>query len=436
VIDSKVSGLPISPGPTDDTVLTPQLCAEGRKRAQPVIDWLLEMRLKQTPIPLLFDGFLRQLNNAGLPVDRSTLHLPQLHPQLRARTVMWEIDTEGAVEIPRTHGIEQTEFFLKSPVKLIFDGAPAIRRRIGRAGCPLDFPITEEIHAAGFSDYTARPLPFSTGQINVLTLASKRPEGFSDSDIATVEAARPLFSLLLELRHAYRTSETLMETYLGTRSARRVLTGTIKRGDVEPINAVLWTSDLRDFTALSEALPMAEVVALLDDYFECMAQAITAKGGEILKFVGDAVLAIFPIEERHAGDPCGACGASMEAARAAIAGMATRRAERRALGKAEFDCGIALHVGDVMYGNIGAAERLDFTVVGPAVNLVSRMEALNRELHTPLVFSAAYAAQWNGRSRSLGFHQLKGIAEPQEVFTLAEDAEIQPAAPTEPKTID
>jgi adenylate cyclase len=408
------------PAATEDSDLTPALRAQGRERAQPVIDWLLAMRLRQSRITLLFDGFLRQLTAVGVAVDRSTLHLPQLHPQLRARTVLWEAEAGGAMEIPRAHGIEQSDLFLKSPVKLIFEGAPAIRRRLARADCPLDFPITEEISAQGFTDYTARPLPFSTRQINTLTLASKRPEGFSDLDIATVESAMPLFGLLLELRNAYRTGATLMETYLGARSGHKVLAGTIKRGDVERINAVLWTSDLRDFTGLSTALPMEAVIELLDGYFEAMAEGIEAQGGEILKFIGDAILAIFPIAEKHAGDPCAACAASMTAAVAALGNAKRLSAEREAAGKAPFRCGIALHVGDVMYGNIGAAGRLDFTVVGPAVNLVSRIEALNAELAVPLVFSADFAAHWGGASRSLGRHALKGIVEPQEVFTLTE----------------
>jgi len=414
--------VPSTPGAAEDSHLTPQLRAQGRERAQPVIDWLLAMRLRQNRITLLLDGFVRQLNSIGVPIDRSTLHLPQLHPQLRARTVLWDAQAGGAMEIPRVHGIEDTDLFLKSPVRLILGGEPPIRRRLARPDCPLDFPITEEIKAQGYTDYTARPLPFSTRQINTLTLASKHREGFSDLDIATVEATVPLFGLLLELRNAYRTSQTLMETYLGQRSGHRVLAGTIKRGDVERINAVLWTSDMRDFTGLSTALPMAAVIELLDDYFEAMAEGINAQGGEILKFIGDAILAVFPIEEKHGGDACKACAASMAAARAALKRARQVSAEREAAGKQPFRCGIALHVGDVMYGNIGAADRLDFTVIGPAVNLVSRIEALNHQLEVPLVFSADFAAHWGGAARSLGRHELKGFAAPQEVFTLDKKA--------------
>lgn len=410
------------PGAAEEAPLTPALRTRGRERAQPVIDWLLAMRLRQNRITLLFDGFLRQLNNVGLPIDRSTLHLPQLHPQIRARTVLWEAEAGGAMEIPRVHGVEQSDLFLKSPVRLIFEGAPPIRRRLAWPDCPLDFPITEELKRAGYTDYAARPLPFSTRYINTLTLASKRAEGFNDLDVATVEAAMPLFGVLLELRNVYRTAGTLMETYLGARSGRRVLAGTIQRGHVERINAVLWISDMRDFTGLSTALPMTAVIELLDEYFEAMSEPIEAQGGEILKFIGDAVLAVFPIEEKHEGDVGQACRASMTAARAALANVERLSARRTAADKQPFRCGIALHVGDVMYGNIGAAGRLDFTVVGPAVNLVSRIEALNNRLDLPLVFSADYAAHWGGAARSLGRHDLKGFATPQEVFTLAREA--------------
>jgi adenylate cyclase len=409
-----------APGATDDSVLTPALLAEGRQRAQPVIGWLLSVRLMQQRSTLLFDGFLRQLKAVGVPVERSTLHLPQLHPQLRARTLLWEAEAGGAMEIPRVHGIEQSDFFLKSPVHPIFEGGPPIRRRLALPGCPLDFPITEEVAAQGFTDYTARPLPFSTRQINTLTLASRQPQGFSDLDIATVESAMPLFGLLMELRNAYRTSRTLMETYVGTRSGPRVLAGTIQRGNVERINAVLWTCDLRDFTELSTRLPMEEVIDLLNAYFEAMARPIDANGGEILKFIGDAILAVFPISEGRGGGSCGACAASMAAAREALAAAQSLADERRAAGKAAFRCGIALHVGDVMYGNIGAAGRLDFTVIGPAVNLVSRIEGLSRGLDLPLVFSADFAARWGGPARSLGRHSLKGLADLQEVFTPAD----------------
>src|SRR3546814_5881701 len=157
---------PLAAGATEDAPLTPALRTQGLERAQPVIDWLLMMRLGQHRITLLFDGLLRQWNGVGLPIDRPTPSLPQLHPQLRARTVLWEAQAGGAMEIPRAHGVEDSDLFLKSPVRLILEGGPPLRRRLARADCPLDFPITQEIKPQGYTDYTARPLPFSTRQIN------------------------------------------------------------------------------------------------------------------------------------------------------------------------------------------------------------------------------------------------------------------------------
>ncbi|NIA67561.1 adenylate/guanylate cyclase domain-containing protein [Pelagibius litoralis] len=403
---------------TQDVTAAPELRRQARSRAQPVIDWLTDMGLRRSRITTLHDGFLRQLTNIGIPVDRSTLHLPQLHPQLRAVTVLWEAEAGGAMEIPRAHGIEQTDFFLASPVHLVHQGGPLIRRRLERADCPLDFPIVKDLKEGGYSDYTARPMPFSNKQINTVTLASKQDGGFSDLDIATVDACLPAFSTVLELRNVYRTARNLLQTYIGPRSSDRVLSGTVQRGEVERINAVLWTCDLRDFTSLSDTLPMEEVILLLDDYFEIMAQPIAANGGEILKFIGDAILAIFPIEEQQEGDACRACEAAMQAAQSALNAAMAVQPQRRAESKPEFRCGVALHVGDVMYGNVGAVDRLDFTVIGPAVNLVCRIEDLNRGLEMPLVYSADFARLWAGESRSLGFHDLKGVREAKEVFTL------------------
>ena len=201
-------------------------------------------------------------------------------------------------------------------------------------------------------------------------------------------------------------------------TSERIFSGAIKRGDGERIYAVLWYSDLRGFTALSETAPLDEVIVLLDDYFDAIAQPVVERGGEILKFIGDAMLAIFLCETKE-GAVCDACDAALDAAEAAIAGLDALNAARAAQGKAPVHCGIAVHVGEVMYGNIGAADRLDFTVIGPAVNLVNRLEHLCAELGHPIVVSAAISRVAQREFRSLGRHALKGIAETQEAFTLA-----------------
>ncbi len=393
---------------------------EAQLRAGPIIQWLIAQRLYRTRTTLLFDGLCRQLREAGIPISRSSLAMPQLHPQLRASTMVWEADAGGAIEVGRAHGIEETSGYLKSPVRAIYEGAGPIRRRLADPDCPEDFPIVADLRAKGLTDYIMLPLVFSTRRINAFSCASDAPAGFSDQDLAVIDAILPAFGAILELRHVHRTARQLMETYIGRQTGHRVLSGRIQRGDVTSINAVLWTCDLRHFTEISEQHPMEELIRILNLYFEIMGQPVEEAGGEILKFIGDAILAIFPIEEAKEGDACRACQDAMAAACEALNQVSDAQVSRQKEGKPSFRCGVALHVGDVMYGNIGAADRLDFTVIGPAVNLVCRIEGLNRDLAMPLVYSSEFAALWDGRSRSLGFHALKGIAEAQEVFTLAE----------------
>jgi adenylate cyclase len=374
------------------------LATEARARVTPLIDWLLAERIGLAHSPELFGRFCERLGETGLPLDRATIHMPQLHPQLRARSMLWTSDGAEVVETGRAHGIEIREDYLVSPVRRIFDGGPAIRRLIEAPDSALDFPILEEVKAQGCTDYTIWPLPFSSGgPVNAVSFATKRPGGFSELDLAMIEAVLPAFGAVMEMAHLRRTARTLLETYLGPTSGGRVLSGAVKRGDGEVINAVLWYCDLRNFTQLSETLPLEEVIALLNDYFEAMARPVKAVGGEILKFMGDAMLV------------------------RALDGIAALNAERTAAGKVPLRCGVALARGDVMYGNIGDVERLDFTVIGPAVNLAIRLEDLTRDLalDPPVVFSAALAANCNRRSRPLGRFKLKGIAEEQEAFTLA-----------------
>jgi adenylate cyclase len=405
-----------------DTAAPSPLAAEARAEVTPVIDWLLAERIGLAHSPELFGRFCERFARTGVPIDRATIHIPQLHPQLRARSLLWQKDSAEVTEFNRAHGIETTGGYLKSPVRQIFDGGPMIRRHIEAPDCPRDFPILDEIEPEGCTDYTMWPLPFSSGGlVNAISFATRRPGGFSERDLAAIEAVLPAFGAVMEMAHMRRTARTLLETYLGPSSGERVLSGTIKRGDGEVINAVLWYCDLRGFTELSETLPLDEVIGLLNDYFEAMARPVKAAGGEILKFMGDAMLAIFPLAGLNPDGTCAACCTGLAVAEQALAGIAAVNAERTAAGKVPLRCGVSLARGDVMYGNIGDVERLDFTVIGPAVNLATRLEDLTRDLalDPPVVFSAPVAANCGRQSRSLGRFKLKGIADAQEAFTLA-----------------
>ena len=319
------------------------------------------------------------------------------------------------------HGIENSPLFLDSPLRPIYEGGPPIRRHLEDPDCPLDFPILEDLKAEGWRDYYMNCLPFSVGTCNAIGFSSKAPSGFSDLDIATIEASLPAFGAVMEMNYLRRTSRTLLHTYLGPSTGDKVLAGGIRRGDGEVIDAVLWYCDLRNFTPFSETLPLDEVIGLLNDYFETMARPVKAAGGEILKFIGDAMLAIFPLAGLTEDGACNACVAGLDAAEQALAGITDLNQTREAAGKPPLKAGISLARGMVMYGNIGDPERLDFTVIGPAVNLATRLEDLTRDLalDPPIVYDAKIAANSKRPSRSLGRFPLKGIAEAQEAFTLA-----------------
>ncbi|MFQ6017242.1 MAG: adenylate/guanylate cyclase domain-containing protein [Kiloniellaceae bacterium] len=388
-----------------------------RARAGPIIGWLMnDERVNPARSIFLLDRFARRLVEAGLPLARASLHIRQLHPQLSARSLVWDLEAGGAVETGHAHGVQNDRVYFASPVKSIFEGGDPIRRRLEDPDCPLDFPILTELKNLGLTDYSIRPMIFSGGRPNAISIGSKRPGGFSELDIATLDAALPTFAAVLELQQLRRTARELLNTYVGHATGERIFNGAIKRGDGEVIHAVLWYCDIRDFTALTQNLPLDQVIALLNDYFDRIAAPIEARGGEILKFMGDAMLAIFQCEATQ-DEICRACDTALAAAEAALDGVATLNMSREAAGKPRVHCGIAIHVGEVMYGNIGAAERLDFTVIGPAVNLVSRLEDLCGALGCPILVSAGLARASRRNFRSLGRHALKGIAEPVEALT-------------------
>ncbi len=385
----------------------------------PIADWLVREARDLPGTAAVVGGLCRRLAGEGIDIYRLFVSIRTLHPQVIAIGYHWRRGDVDATEVPRPHGTFESPMYLDSPVKRIHDGAPEIRRRLEGAGVVHDFPILGELVEEGVTDYVAWPLPMSQGRINAVTLAADRPGGFRERDLAAVRGLLPLLALVVEIAETRRMAAALLETYLGADAGRRVLGGLVKRGDVVSIAAALWYCDLRDFTAMSERLPRETVVALLNDYFACMASAVHAHGGEVLKFIGDAMLAIFPIRDDLDRDR--ACAAALDAALDALAGFDRLNERRAATGEARLELGLALHTGSLMYGNIGAPDRLDFTVIGQAVNMVTRLERLCQPLGHRLLASARFASPCGSRLVSIGRHGLRGIAEPQEIFTLPAD---------------
>jgi adenylate cyclase len=382
-------------------------------QVEPVLDWLVRQARLLGDLRLVVDGLCTRLVNAGAPLWRFYLGLQTLHPQLRAMAFVW---TRGGAtdEIARRHGIQSTSAYIGSPIEEVRLFHRRVRHRLD-ALTPASHLVLHELRAEGGADYLAWPMPFSRGEVPVVTLATDHPDGFSDADIAKFERVLDHLAPIAEAQLMYRISITLMETYLGAHTGQRILDGLIRRGDGETIRAVLWFCDMRNFTGLSEMLPAEKMLAMLNEYFDVLDAALRPRGGEILRFIGDGVLAIFPIVDAMFLPQ--ACSSAVEAALDAVDSMGKVNKERIGRGEPEIRFGVGLHVGSFTYGNIGTEDRLDFTVIGPAVNRCARLESLSKTLGVPIVTSAEFNANCPRKLRSLGFQELRGVEERQEVFT-------------------
>jgi adenylate cyclase len=376
-----------------------------------VLEWLIAgAPTARRPEDVLAELCARFLA-CGLPLHRVAVFVRTLHPNVMGRRFLWRPDREVEVS-ERPHGFLEEQSYLASPIALVFAGGGTVRRRLADPECPNDFGIIDELRAEGVADYLIQPLAFSNGEIHAVSWTTTRPGGFSDAEVAALEAIAPPLARVAEIHALRRIASTLLSTYVGPGTGRRILEGRIRRGDLERIQAVILLADLRGFTALSDRLPGDRVIALLNSYFDAVVPALEAAGGEVLKFMGDGVLAIFPIADQ----PADACGRALAAVTAARTALAELNAARRAQDEDELRWGVALHQGEVLYGNIGSSGRLDFTAIGPAVNLTARLESLTRDLGRDLVLSAAFAAHAPASLASLGRFELRGFRDPVEVY--------------------
>jgi adenylate cyclase len=381
-----------------------------------VVAWMLHEGRAYTHMRQFGDEMCRRVVEAGIPLWRAFCAIRTLHPQIAASAYVWRRGETGAERRTAEHGIEKTPAFAQSPLTEVSRTGQAIRRRLADPEIELDYEILKTFRTEGGTDYIAMPMVFSSGEINCISWLTDRPGGFTDAEITGLADVAEMLTVLVETQTHRRIVRILMDTYVGHRTGERVLSGAVKRGDGETIRAVIWYCDLRGFTTLSDALPRDSLLELLNQYFEIMVNAVSAEGGEVLKFIGDGMLAIFELRE---GDSVVQhCAAALRAARAAREAVIARNPERAAAGLAEIRYGLALHLGEVTYGNIGAPSRLDFTVIGPAVNHASRIEKLAAKLDRRVVMSASFAAAAQAPLQSLGTHSLPGVVEPQEVFTL------------------
>lgn len=389
--------------------------AEGWALA-PVVNWLFrEGRLYQDTA-LFIDALSERLLAVGAPVWRLYFGFPTLHPQVFAWTFVWTRE-RGPTRLRRAqHGVRDSDAYIGSPVERMVETRQPVRYRLDRLDAEQSHNALLEIAAEGGIDYYGNPVRFSDGSINFFVITTDRRTGFTEADVAKLALLADYLAPIFEVMASRRVATALLDTYVGHRTGERILQGLIRRGDSEVIKAALWFNDLRDFTPLSETLPAARLLAMLNAYFEAVTAAVSACGGEVLRFIGDAMLIVFPVEGRV--DMHSACRAALDAALDALASVEALNHRRRRAGEPVIRFGIGLHVGEVTYGNVGAPERLDFTVIGPAVNLTARLQDLTKVVGAPVVLSAEFAACCDRPLRALGAQRLKGVAELQTVYTL------------------
>ena len=384
---------------------------------EPVGTWLYTEGRHLRDAGTLIEALATQLDTAGASIDRIGLMSRTLHPQLAGWSVYWS-RVHGVRRDSIEHGVRGTDAYLGSPIQRVQENLEAVHLRIGPQPQEGEHALVQDLRDEGITDYFALPMISSAGTVNAMTLATSHAAGFSTADFERFKAMSNLLAPLIEIIAVRRSTLGLLNTFVGPRISERIINGQVKRGDGDRIDAAFWYSDLRGFTQLSETLPTDELLSLLNDYFEYCAVASASRGGEILQFIGDAILIVFEIGA--AGDRATVCEAALEAARDAFNSIAVVNHRRRRSNHALIEFGLGLHVGTVTHANVGSRDRLAFNVVGPAVNMTARIQSMTKTLGEPLLLSAEFASQVKARLRSVGRHDLRGVASAQELFTPAD----------------
>ena len=385
-----------------------------------IIEWLIDgarpIRDTEKVLGELCDRLLR----IGFPIWRVGVFVLTLHPQIMGQRFLWKPGTAVEVNSAPFEAF-QTADFRNSPVRRVIDTGLVVRRQLSGKDSLLDFADARELRKQGVTDYVAVPLFFSDGTVHGATFATRVPGGFTDAQIAGLESVLLPFTRVVENHVLRRTASTLLDTYVGHKGGARILAGQIRRGDVETIDAAIWLSDMRGFTALADRLPPKALLDLLNRYFDCQVLSILAHGGEVLKFMGDGLLAIFTIapDGKNVREVCTAALSAAREARTAVA-SSFDTFETPGLKSTRF--GLALHLGQVLYGNIGSGNRLDFTCIGPAVNLAARIESLTGKLQRTVLASDEFARHFPSDFMPVGDFALAGFATARKVFGLRDEA--------------
>jgi adenylate cyclase len=378
-----------------------------------VMHWLTNDTRDQRFIDNIFAELCVRLQRAGIPVTRATLHLLIYHPQWLGARIMWA-DGMREAEIARVdYDVRERSEFIGSPASEIYDGATEVREKLERdPALGRKHALYDELRANGLTDYVAWPMYHTLGKRHIVTFATDRVGGFDDAHIAGLKELLPTLALVSEIRMKNRLARTLLETYVGSHAGELILAGATRRGSGTTVRAAIMICDLRDFTRISDNWPRDDVIELLNDYFDAISEPVARHGGEILKFMGDGLLAIFPLTQPSA------CANLLHAVTEARQAMAVLNERNGSIGREPLNYGVGVHVGDVMYGNIGSRTRLDFTVIGPAVNMASRLEALTKQLERKVLLSRAFAdlVERDFDLERVGEYPVRGFSDPIELF--------------------
>jgi len=385
-----------------------------RVYSDPVARWFVTEAYRIVDTAELVAAAGEQLVLAGIPLFRLAYFQVTLHPEFAGKGYVWRRGQGVQVGI-RAHGDNQDTEYRDNPLPVVFEQQKTVRVRLQQI--EPQAPLLKELKAEGATDYVALPLIFSTGHVDALSVVSDHPDGFSMTDLDRMFLLQFAFTRIVETHSLRDMAVNLLNAYVGRAAGARILAGEVRRGEGQTIDAVIWICDLRGFTRASDALPRDTIIALLNDYFDAMGAIVTDAGGEILKFMGDGMLAIFPVPD---GDDAAETARRASRAAASVSdAMLVLNRIRSAAGEPTVRFGLALHIGEVMFGNIGASQRLDFTVIGPAVNHAARLEKLCGPLDRPVILSAAMAGLLpDGEVQLLGRHELKDIDEPQAIYGL------------------
>jgi adenylate cyclase len=383
------------------------------------LDKLVKWLAESVPVPTqVLTETCERLTAAGVPLWRVGIFVKTLHPDAYGRSFVWRPGADVVINTA-SFDLPESPQFTQSPLAILYASGHEVRYRLDDPASQR-FPFFDDMRKEDVTDYIAIPMTFTDGSTHATSWTTKAPGGFTEENLSGLRAVIPHFARLAEIFAMRRTAAALLDTYVGNRAGERIWAGQSRRGHSEAMQAAIWLSDLRGFTALSDRLAARTVVDILNQYFDCQVPAIRKHGGEILKFMGDGLLAVFPIA-KDGGDLGEVCARVLEAAREARTSVDAMRypagedSER-------FRFGVALHIGEILFGNIGGTSRLDFTCIGPAVNLAARLEKIAGKLSRTVVASAAFAGVSKDGWTELGEFPIAGFSKTQRVFGLGDEA--------------